>query len=338
MTQPLSRRALLAAGAAGAALAPLAGRAAVPKSQRPYRVFMLVWRGWEEACEGFKDYFDTRGIPIELTVADAGENPNNVPRMVAQAKAAKPDLVYVWGTTTALLSLGPAEEPDPRRYITDLPVVFNIVTEPLANGLIRSLEQPGRNVTGTLYVVPVDVQLNTMAAYREFHRVGVIYNPREKNSLLTVELLRAAAKDKFELLDRPLPLDSANMPIAGKIADVVTDVAAQKADWLYIPPDTFLNLNRTVLTGTALARGLPTFSASERFIKQGDALVGLVSRYYGIGQFTAYKAEQILVQGKRPEDIPVEALNRFSLLINMRVANALRFYPPVRLLRSAEVV
>ena len=67
-----------------------------------------------------------------------------------------------------------------------------------------------------------------------------------------------------------------------------------------------------------------------------NALVGLVCRYYNIGAFTAFKAEQILAQGRPASSIPVETLNRFSLIVRFQTAQSLRFYPPMSMVRYAE--
>ena len=68
------------------------------------------------------------------------------------------------------------------------------------------------------------------------------------------------------------------------------------------------------------------------------ALMGLIARYHSIGQFTAYKAEQILVQKRKPENIPVETLTRFSLQVRMDVAEQLKLPPPLPMFNYAELI
>ena len=68
------------------------------------------------------------------------------------------------------------------------------------------------------------------------------------------------------------------------------------------------------------------------------ALLGLVARYHSIGQFTAYKAEQILVQKRKPESIPIETLTRFSLQVRMDVAEQLKLPPPLPMFNYAELI
>jgi len=317
----------------------LAGSPALLHAGQRRRIAMILFRGWEDACEGFRAYLDSRGLDAELIVRDVDRDRSRIPGIVAEVKEMRPDLVYVWGTTTAVETLGPWDAPDRDRFITDIPAVFNIVTEPVGNGIIRSLAEPGRNATGTLYIVPVDIQLRAMASYLPFRKIGLVYNPQERNSLLTIAGLEEQAPVMgFELMALPATLDGAGRPSGDSIPGLLEQIARWGADWLYIPPDSFLQANRAVLTDTALALGLPSFTSTEPYIRTAGALFGLVCRYYTIGQFTAAKAERILRDGVPPAAIPVETLNRFSLLVNMDAARRLDRFPPMNILRIAEVV
>ncbi|WP_222183880.1 ABC transporter substrate binding protein [Geminicoccus harenae] len=331
----LGRRGLLAGGLG----IGLAARRPVSAQQRLWRIMMITWRGWEDACQGFADYFSERNVPVELILRDAGQSAATVTRHVAEAKATRPDLVYLWGTTTAMVALGPYDAVDPAIHLADeIPAVFNIVTEPVWNKIVPSLERPSRRATGTLYITAMEQQLATLATYRPFRSMGITYSPIEGNSRAVVELLGQEAKRTgFELIDRPVPLDDAGKPIAAALPGKVAEIARAGAEWLYIAPDSFLNGNKLPLTQAALDAGLPSFTSTEPYILQAHALFGLVSRYYAVGQFTAFKAEQIL-NGVEPATIPVEPLARFSLIVNVQTAKRLEFYPPLSLLRFAETV
>jgi putative ABC transport system substrate-binding protein len=71
---------------------------------------------------------------------------------------------------------------------------------------------------------------------------------------------------------------------------------------------------------------------------EAGALTGLVSRYHAIGQFTAYKAEQILVNKVPPQRIPVETLTRFALQVRMDIAEQLKLAPPLPMFNYAELI
>jgi len=332
----LDRRSWLLGAGAGLA-APGLARAQGGPARPPYKIFMILFRGWEEACNGFRDYFRYRGIDVEFIVRDADQNLPRVTEFVREANETRPDLVYLWGTGTTAAALGPWNGTDNRRFLRDIPTVFNIVTNPVGTGVVRSLESPGREATGTVYVVPTEVQYNSMRAYRPFQRVAAIYNPQEPNSRLVIDEMKGlTSQHGATLVDLPVTLNASGRPDPASIPGLVEAARRAEAQWLYIPPDTFLNDHRAVLTDVALAQHLPTFAATERFVIFADGLSGLVCRYYNIGAFTAFKAEQILVQGRPASSIPVETLNRFSLLVRFQSARALRFYPPMSMVRYAE--
>jgi putative ABC transport system substrate-binding protein len=325
------RRRLVVSGVLGLA-APRVARAA------PWpRIVMLLWRGWEEACDGFRDYLTGRGIIPEFITLDAGQTTAPIPGFVADIKRIKPDLVFIWGGSTALAALGRFDAPDPGPFLRHIPAVLAIVSDPLGSGIVANLDRPGRPVTGTIYVAPIDVQVRAIRAYRPFRRIATLYNPLDENSISAVEQLSTLARRDGFVLDRmPLPLHD-GQPQGQPIPDMVQAFKASGAEWLYIPPDTFLNEHRNALTDTALEQRLPTFAATERFVTYSNGLAGLVCRYYNIGQFAGFKAEQIL-KGVPAGDIPIQTLTRFSLLVRMETAQKLDFYPPLSLLRYAEAV
>lgn len=336
----MDRRHFLASGAAlglGGGLSPKAQARPLDKS-RPYRIYMALYRGWEECAQGFKDYFVNQGIPVELIVRDAAQDKSKLPDFVAEARSLKVDLVFTWGTTVTEVMLGTHDGVDPARHITDIPAVFAIVSQPVGSKIVPSLARSGRNITGTSYLVPMETQVNLIQSYRPIRRLGLVYNPLEKNSLVAADELREQGRRLgFELT--AVAVDVADgKPVVASIPAKVSQVARSEADFLYIPPDTFLNLNRDILTQAALDHHLPSFAAAENPVLTSKAMFGGVYRYYTVGQLTAFKAEQILVHGKAPSDIPIDAPKRLSIILNMPVVRALQFYPPMTLLALSDVI
>lgn len=319
--------------------ASAADRSGRGTAEKPFKVFLILFRGCEDACKGFKDYFATRKLPIDVVTRDVESDRSKIPQFVAEAKAGDYDLVTTWGTSTAVDALGTYDNVDPRKHITHLPVVFMIVSQPVEAKLVPSLASSGRNITGTSYLLSEETQLKAASSYLPFQRLAVVYNPVERNSVVNVEQLRLLSKTlDFELIEQPVPLNAENQPIKEAIPDMVAAVAQRKPQFLYQGPDTFLNINRDALTTAAVAHGIPVFAAGEAPVIQSNALLGVVNRYYTIGQLTASKVEQVLIGKVDPKDIPIEAPRRYSFLVNMRVAKDLKLYPPMKILKFAEIV
>lgn len=306
--------------------------AATAAEARAYRIFMALWRGPTEVETAFVDHLRESGVEFELTVRDAGQDAKKIPAMVAEIKATRPDLVYAWGTPVTLGVVGPMDRRDLARHIVDIPVVFTMVASPVGARIVADLGPSGRNVTGVTHTVPLEVQLNAMRSYGPFDKIGLVYNPKEENSVAAARrLAELGAAEGFAVVERLLTDPSA-------IPTQVAELKQEGADFLYVPADTLVGQHRRALTQAAIEAGLPSFAAAELSIRSADALMGLVSRYDQIGRFTAHKARQILVEGRPPGEIPIERLARFSLIIRMNVARALGYYPPVGLLNLAEVL
>lgn len=320
-------------------LAAFAGPARAEDWVRPYKVYMILWRGETAVERGFRAQMQARGVPVEYVVRDARQNVDRIPGFIEEARRLGADLVYTWGTPATVAAAGAQDVVDPSRHLTDIPLVFTMVASPRSAGLAHKDGLSHRNLTGTSHVVPADLQIRAIQAYRRFERLAVIYNPAEPNSITTLEALRAqASRQGFTLIEQPVPLDESGRPLADELPRLVARVTAHEPQFLYLPPDSFIGgANAKVLTREAVRHRLPTFSATEAPLRDADALFGLVARYDAVGRLTARKAEEVL-KGRNPAEIPIETLARFSLVVRMGVARQLDFYPPVAMLGYAEVL
>jgi putative ABC transport system substrate-binding protein len=334
------RRRLMAAGLAGIAVSALPSALLAQSSRpRPFRIYMILYRGETEVEKGFRDYLASRNIAVELIVRDVAQDIGKVAGLIAEARGLGADLIYTWGTPVTLAVVGRKADVNPAIHVTDIPVLFTMVASPEGSGLVDSRSSSGRNVTGTSHVVPTVQQLGAVRAYRDLARMAILFNPAEPNSVLIVKELQAAAKrDRFQLTEQPIPLDDNGKPMESALPQLIAEIAKSKPQFLYLGPDSFIGANRKVITETALANRLPTFSATEIALREGKALFGLVSRYENVGRLTAHKAEQILARKLHPKDIPIETLARFSYIVNMSVAAELDFYPPLKVVNYAEVI
>lgn len=321
--------------AAGAAYA----QGDVSNSRKPYRIYAITYRGMTEIERGFEEYFKANKIPVQIVWRDLNLDPSRMPGFIAEIRATKPDLIYTFGTSVTLGIVGTHDAVDPAKHITDIPVVFTLVAAPVASKIVPNMSSSGRNVTGVSPFVPSETQFRAMASYRPFKTVGVLYTPTEKNSVALIKQIRELGRKLgFTTVERTFKLDPNGKPTAEGAADLVREIKAARADWLYLPPDSFLGTqSKGIIVPAADAADLPTFASTEQLMEAG-ALTGLLSRYYHVGQFTAYKAQQILVEKKLAREIPVENLSRFSYQIRMSSAHKLKLPPPLPMFNYAEFV
>lgn len=301
-----------------------------------FTVMMILFRGQTAAEEAFVQYLKER-LPVEIQIRDIDGNRSKVREIVAEAKQKRVDLVYTFGTTVTQEAVGVLGAVDRTRHLVDIPVIFNIVADPVGAGITDSLGPTGRNVTGISHLVPLRDQISAMQRFAPIRRLGVIYNVSEVNSLLAVVQLRQLANIlEYELIEAPL--GTGLRPTATEIAQAMERMLANKPDFIYLPSDSSMIANAQTIVTQATASKVPVVSATEGPIYEAGALMGMVTKYVNAGAFAGYKAEQILLKKQNVDSIPIERLQRYSLVINMNAAAALGMYPPIDLMRIAELV
>lgn len=303
----------------------------------PLKITMILWRGETRVENGFRAYFEERNIALDLNIQNIDRNLDRIPEIIEQIRKDPPDLVYTWGTGITASVVGSYDQVDPARHITELPVVFVMVSSPWKTRIAAPEGQSRPNVTGATHIAPLAAQIQAIRAYRPMDRLGVVYNVQENNSVSNVaDLNDLGARMGFEVL--AVPLGQKGDPKPEDIAPAVADLAKRGADILYIGPDNFIGTYRDELTSAGFENGLAAFSATELEVRDGQAMLGLVSRYELVGRLAARKVEEILINGISPSELPVETLNRFSYLIRLSAAQRLSLYPPLLLLDYAEII
>lgn len=305
---------------------------------KPYKIIGVVWRGETNVEKGFRDYLAQRGIPFEMTVRNLNLDIGNAPAIVDEIRREDPDLVYTWGTGTAANIYGRLDTETPDKFVGDRRGVFTLVAYPEHAKIVESFESPGRPVTGVAFLAPVESQLNAILAYRPFEKIAVIYDSTASNSRINVEQMREAVKSRgIEMIELPVPLGEDGKPQPGPLPDLVREAKSRGAQLLYMGPDSFLTRHGDLFTQAAIDEKLPTFASTEAPLRGSRAMFGLVADYYVVGKLTGLQAERILVDGLRPEDVPVAHLGRYKLWINMDVVHEVGLYPPVDMLSIADV-
>jgi putative ABC transport system substrate-binding protein len=327
-----------------AILATLVSSAAVAQTEHPDTadsklIVVVTWRGCEEACRGLLDYIETTDIDAEIILRDVDQDRAALPAVVDEVRAFDPDLLVTWGTSVTLGMIGTVDG-DHSGVVTGVPTVFMIVADPVGAEIVDSYENSGRPlITGTRNRVPEETQMRVLADYRPFDRIGLIYNDNELNAVLKAEEIhRVGAEQGFEVVERILASDGDGEPLVDDISAAVADIADQDVDFLYLGSSSFLLANADLLTTSALEHDLPLATAYEAMVRDSDALIALASPYYNVGQLAGFQAERILTDGRQPGDLEVLGLDRFTVLVNIETARSLGLYPPMLLLKYAEVV
>ncbi|NLS44542.1 MAG: ABC transporter substrate-binding protein [Firmicutes bacterium] len=213
----------------------------------------------------------------------------------------------------------------------DIPIVVTAVTDPVAAGLINSIDKPGCNVTGTSDLTPVQKQLELLKRILpEAEQVGVIYNAGETNSLVQVDLARETAEMLgFSLVETTVSSSSGVYEAAQSLVG--------RVDAIYVPTDnTVVSAIESVIK-VGEESGIPIIAGEVDCVRRG-ALATIGIDYYVLGKQTADIAFKILEGEKGPEDIPIEYLDDIQIALNLTAADRIGLLIPQDLIDEAHEV
>ena len=271
---------------------------------------------------GLADAGYTEGRDIAITYESAQGNPAIAAQIAERFVAASPAMIVAISTPSAQAVAAATRT---------IPVVFSAVTDPLAAGLVASLERPGGNITG---VSDVGRMADNVALIREItpnvSRLGVLFNPAEANSVASRAALATAAEAAgIAIVDAPVAspddVERAARSLVGKV------------DALFAPNDNTVVQAFEAAAEVANDTKLPLYAADTENVPRG-ALAALGVDYIEVGLLTAALVHRIL-SGGAPGDMPVVSAPHAELHLNRGVAAAIgvRFPEPV-VERAAKIV
>lgn len=303
-------------------------------------VFMTVWRGCEEACQGFQDYMKNSAADVQIIVRDANRDRSKLPGFLEEAKSLNPDLVVTWGTTVSKAVIGTREEYGTSTKLGDIPVLFMIVADPVGADISAASNETGRpTVAGIRNRIEEEVQINAMREYLRVNKIGVVYSTAELNSVLNTEKLRSLSQPMaFDLIEFTYELDNQGKPVPGQFDQAMAAMSAQGVDVVYVGSSSYNLANSDAFTEAALRFNLPVASAYDSMVTNSSALISVSNKYYRVGQLAANQAKKVLFENAVPGELPIAELSGYSMAINMGVARKIGVYPPIQLLRFADLV
>jgi putative ABC transport system substrate-binding protein len=220
-----------------------------------------------------------------------------------------------------------------RDVVGTTPLVFTLLTDPVAIGVARSLDHPGGTMTGltTFNAVLTAKRLQLLHEVVPARRVAVLSNHTSPPSPAQVELLTGAARS----LGIDLIRVDAQSP--GELAGAFAKMSQAGVGALLVENDAMFFSQRARIVGLAATHRLPAVYAEREFADAGG-LIAYATNLPATFRRAATYVEKIL-KGAKPGDLPIEAPTRIELVINVSAARALGLaFPQPVLLRADEVI
>lgn len=234
----------------------------------------------------------------------------------------RPDLILAIATPTAQAVAN---------VITDIPILITAVTDPVAAGLVESMELPNTNVSGTTDLTPVAKQIELLLKFQpDTGKVGIIYNAGEVNSLVQVEIARRVCQEKGLKLVEVTADTSANVLQAAQSL-------AGRVDAFYVPTDNTVVSAIESVVMVAEDYDLPLIVGEADSVERGGLATEGLS-YYSLGRQTGEMALKVLRGEARVENLPIESQQTTRLVINAAAAEKMGIKIPVQLTEAADQI
>jgi putative ABC transport system substrate-binding protein len=309
--------------AVGAVVAP----AEAQEAARIPRVGFLAPQGrslplFEAFQKGLADlgYVEGRNVVIEPRFAEGQYE--RFPDLLAELVRLKVDVIALTGAVTARAA---------KKAVVDIPIVFAVVVDPVADNVVASLERPGGNLTGVTSFDPQQAkkQLELLKeAIPGLKRVAILGDQGVSEAL--VKASEGQAKE-VGLQTQRLRVAAPNPDLEGAFAAI----RQQHADALLVLEEPVPGVYANRIAELAAKDRLPTLFAPSR-VGAGGLIAYGTSQVEAIHRMAAY-VDKIL-KGTKPGELPVERVTRYELIVNLKTAREIGVTIPPEVLKRADRV
>ncbi|WP_084284759.1 ABC transporter substrate-binding protein [Clostridium lundense] len=209
----------------------------------------------------------------------------------------KKDLIFAIGTPAAQGAFNATKE---------IPIMISSVTDPVKAGLVKSIEKPETNVSGTSDYLPVEKQLDLIKKLvPKAKKIGFIYNTSEVNSEVQLNELKKVAKD-YEII-------STGVTSTNEVNSAIVSLV-KKIDVLYVPTDQLVVSSMPIIAKNTLEAKVPIIAAEKGSV-EGGALATVGINYYKLGYETGKMAVAVL-KGEDISKMPIKISDATDVYIN----------------------
>lgn len=250
------------------------------------------------------------GVGFEILGYNGNADGSQLQQIGAELVSEGADVIVAIATPAAQV-LQAATEDD------NIPIIFSAVTDPVGANLVKSLEEPGGNMTGTSDALNTLTMMELIfAADPEADRIGLLYSNSEDASKLPIQEAKAFLDEKgVACVEKTgTTTDEVNAAVDALIAEGV--------DAIFTPTDnTIMNAELAIFEKLQEA-GIPHYAGADSFALNG-AFLGFGVNYVDLGIETANMVADLLENEKTPDQIPVVTFDSGIATINTETAEAI---------------
>jgi putative ABC transport system substrate-binding protein len=274
--------------------------------------------------QGLREAGIAEGTDVLIEYRWADGQLDRLPALAADLARQNVSVIFASGSRDALIA---------KKAAPTVPLVFTGGADPVAIGLVASINKPGGNVTGVTMLAHFSAakrfELLIQLAPR-IETVALLINPTNPSAAENLKDTQAAAKH-YGLTIVPL-----NVSAAADIDGAFARAAEHGAKALVSTGDTLFGSHRKQLAALAMRYRLPTIYTLRDYVVDGSLMSYGASFADSFRQAGTYVAR--ILRGEKPSELPVLLPTRFEFVINLKTAKTLGIAIPPALLALADEV
>jgi putative ABC transport system substrate-binding protein len=249
-----------------------------------------------DACEqGVQDALKDRGINAVIDLQNANGDVNTAAQIANKFKSDRVNVAVGIATPIAVALA---------TNMTDIPVVFSSITDPVGANLVASLENGSGNVTGVCDAIPSGEHIKLFREIAGISTLGYIYTSSEANSISALAIVEQACKEQGIALVTQAINTSAELRQAA-------EAIVNRVDGIYLTTDNTVYSALPALVGVFNAAKKPIFSGDVTGVMNGGSMIAWGINYYKAGYASGLIVADI-IEGKKAADIPVKFMTEPS--------------------------
>lgn len=285
------------------------------KKQYKVGIVYMGGKSFSQTVEGFKagmrnlGYKDGKNIVYE--VINTSGSKEKIANAVKEVIEKKPNVIYAI-TTPVTKEVQRLTEDKP------IPVVFSVVADPVGSKFVKSIKEPGGNMTGVTNLA-IELTEKRLEMFKRIvpnlKKVMWIYDPNADVSVKAAEHARKVCK---KMGISYVEIKASNQD---ELLKVITSIKNSDADGILHIANALLVANNKLLIDRTKKEKVPYFTTDAEIVEEG-ALANYGPNFYDIGRQSARLVDKVLT-GIKPGTIPVEAPDKYDFIVNLKTANAI---------------
>ena len=268
----------------------------------------------DQIVENIKAQFDLiaeeKGVTFQILEDNCMADAAVMEQIIADFLSEEVDLMIGVATPVAMRMQAMTEG-------NNVPVIFSAVSDPVAAGLVETLEAPGANITGTSDFLNTNALLDLVfAANPDADKIGLLYDLGQDASTTPI------ADAKAYLDARGIAYVDATGTTTAEIQMAVESLIAAGVDAVFTPTDNTIMTAELAIYETLADAGIPHYCGADSFALNG-AFVGYGVDYANLGRETANMAAQVLLEGADPASLAVMTFDNGTCTVNTETCEAL---------------